>query len=99
MAWRSPPGEAEQGIVRRAAVPAEEPSTGAAHIIVHCVGAFPEKSLVAIRYRGHCFYIADNDFVSKRTFAFVATLLALQSGEAKPTAPVLTLPVGVPCRR
>jgi hypothetical protein len=90
-----PPGEAEQGIVRRSAVPAEEPATGAAHIIVHCVGAFPEKSLVAIRYRRHCFYIADTDFVSKRTFAFVSTLLALQSGEAKPTAPVLTLPVGV----
>jgi hypothetical protein len=90
-----PPGEAERGIVRRAAVPADEPSTGDAHIIVHCVGAFPEKSLVAIRYRGHCFYIADTDFVSKRTFAFVSTLLALQSGEAKPTAPVLTLPVGV----
>jgi hypothetical protein len=90
-----PPGEAEQGIVRKAAVPAEEPQTGAAHITVHCVGAFPEKSLVAIRYRGHCFYIADNDFVSKRTFAFVSTLLALQSGETKSTAPVLTLPVGV----
>ncbi|MEJ2093371.1 MAG: hypothetical protein P8X65_14405, partial [Syntrophobacterales bacterium] len=88
-----PLGEAEQGIVRRAAVPAEEPSTGAVHIIVHCVVAFPEKSLVAIRYRGHCFYIADNDFVSKRTFAFVSTLLALQSGETKSTAPVLTLPV------
>lgn len=90
-----PLGEAEQGIVQRPAVPAKELSTGAAHIIVHCVGAFPEKSLVAIRYRGHCFYIADNDFVSKRTFAFVSTLLALQSGETTSTAPVLTLPVGV----
>ena len=90
-----PTGEAEQGIVRRVGVEADDPSLGAAHILVHCVAAFPEKSLVAIRYRGHCFYIADTDYVSKRTFAFVSTLLALQSGEAKPTAPVLTLPVGV----
>jgi hypothetical protein len=89
-----PPGELEQGIANRASPPARDPSLGTAHITVHCVGAFPEKSLVAIRYRGHCFFIADNDFASKRTFAFVSTLLALQSGEAKPTAPVLTLPVG-----
>ncbi len=89
-----PPGEAEQGIVQRVGAAADDPSLGAGHIIVHCVGAFPEKSMVAIRYRGHCFYIADTDYVSKRTFAFVSTLLALQSGEAKPTAPVLTLPVG-----
>ena len=91
----TPPGEVENGIVNRVSIPADEPSLGAAHILVHCVAAFPEKSLVAIRYRGHCFYIADNDFISKRTFAFVSTLLSLQSGEAKPTAPVLTLPVGV----
>ena len=89
-----PPGEAEKGIVQRLAAAADDPSLGPGHIIVHCVGAFPEKSLVAIRYRGHCFYIADTDYVSKRTFAFVSTLLALQSGETKPTAPVLTLPVG-----
>jgi hypothetical protein len=91
----TPPGEAENGIVRRVAAPVEDSTLATAHILVHCVKAFPEKSLVAIRYRGHCFYISDNDFVSKRTFAFVSTLLALQSGEAKPTAPVLTLPVGV----
>ena len=91
----TPPGEAANGIVRRVVVPSEDSTLATVHILVHCVGAFPEKSLVAIRYRGHCFYIADNDFVSKRTFAFVSTLLALQSGEAKPTAPVLTLPVGV----
>jgi hypothetical protein len=91
----TPPGEAANGIVRRVVVPAEDSTLTTAHILVHCVGAFPEKSLVGIRYRGHCFFIADNDFVSKRTFAFVSTLLSLQSGEAKPTAPVLTLPVGV----
>ncbi len=92
----TPAGEVANGVVRRAKAPAEDSTLATAHILVRCVAAFPEKSLVAIRYRGHCFYIADDDFVSKRTFAFVSTLLSLQSGEAKPTAPVLTLPVGVP---
>ena len=79
-----PPGEAEKGTVQKLAAAAGDPSLGPGHIIVHCGAAFPEKTLVAIKYRGHCFYIADTDFVSKRTFAFVSTLLALQSGEVKP---------------
>ncbi len=53
----------------------------------------PDDALVAVRYRGHWFYIADTDQVSKDTFHLLSVIFALQS-EAPQGQPVLTLPVG-----
>jgi hypothetical protein len=89
-----PPWEVAEGIVRQGFTLTSEGPANVGGLTVHCVSAFPENAFVAIKYRGKCFYISDQDFSSKRTFAFVAMLLALQSGETQPSKPVLTLPVG-----
>jgi len=54
----------------------------------------PADALVSVSHHGVWFYIKDDDFDSKRTFGFVATLLSLQSGKVTGTTPILTLPVG-----
>ena len=54
----------------------------------------PKAAAVRIRHRGYWYWIADDDLDSKTTFSLLAQLLALQSGDAATTGPVLTLPVG-----
>ena len=54
---------------------------------------FPESAFLAIPYRGHWFYIADNDLESKSTFMLLTQLFDLQSGQSKYSGPTLTLPV------
>ena len=54
----------------------------------------PLNAYVSIRYRNHWFYIEDNDLNSKSTFSLLVQLYDLQSGDAKGSAPVLTLPIG-----
>lgn len=54
----------------------------------------PDHASVAVRYRGHWFYIDDSDLDSKSTFLLLGQLYALQSGGGGGTTPVLTLPVG-----
>jgi len=53
----------------------------------------PDGAFVAIPYRDHWFYLADNDLESKSTFMLLAQLFRLQAGAAKSTAPALTIPV------
>lgn len=55
---------------------------------------YPRNSFVSIKYRGHWFYIPDNDVESKRTFVLLMQLYNLQSGETKSTAPLLSIPLG-----
>ena len=54
----------------------------------------PANASVKVHYRGTWFYIDDSDLESKSTFSLLGQLFALQSGEIKSSAPVLTLPVG-----
>jgi len=56
-------------------------------------GKEPHGAYVAVKYRGHWFYIDDSDLQSKTTFALLNTVLALQAGGVPSTGPVLTLPV------
>ena len=62
---------------------------------VHCSDKRPEHAYVSTRYRGHWFYINDNDLHSKSTFMFISTLFNLQAEEASSVdiAPTLTIPV------
>jgi hypothetical protein len=53
----------------------------------------PRNAYVAIYYRDTWFYIDDSDLTSKSTFSLLMQLFALQAGEVKSTAPILTLPV------
>jgi len=61
---------------------------------VHVSESRPADAVVAIRHRGHWFYIRDDDETSKSTFLLLNQLFALQSGEVETTRPLLTLPVG-----
>ena len=53
----------------------------------------PENASVAVQYRGHWFYIANNDLHAKASFIMLSQLLALQSGNQELRAPALTLPL------
>lgn len=50
-----------------------------------------EKVLAAVKYRGHWFYIRDNDLESKQTFNLLLTLIALQSGNVDDILPTTIL--------
>jgi len=54
----------------------------------------PANAAVAVRYRGHWFYVDDSDLDSKSTFSMLGQLFALQSGNAQGQSPLLTIPVG-----
>ena len=53
----------------------------------------PDMAFLAIPYRGHWFYLADNDLESKSTFMLLMQLFRLQAGAVKSTGPTLTIPV------
>ena len=53
----------------------------------------PSNASVAVKYRGHWFFIKDNDMESKYTLMLLNQISALQSGNLEKVGPVLTLPV------
>jgi hypothetical protein len=62
---------------------------------IRCSRKRPKCAAVVVAYRGHWFFIADNDLESKTTFSLLFQLFQLQAGGgASGIAPVLTLPVG-----
>jgi len=61
---------------------------------IHSSRGRPSGAAVAVHYRGHWFYISDDDLSSKSTFALLAQLYALQSGDpVGGAAPVPTIPL------
>lgn len=54
----------------------------------------PDKAYVAVYYRGHWFYISDDDIDSKRTFSLLSILLALNAGQTSGVGPIITRPIG-----
>ena len=61
---------------------------------VHARSKPPTGAAVRVRHRGWWYYINDTDLTSKSTFSLMSQLFALQAGEVRATAPVLTLPIG-----
>jgi hypothetical protein len=53
----------------------------------------PSNASVKVKYRGHWFFIKDNDMESKYTLMLLNQISALQSGNIEKVGPVLTLPV------
>lgn len=53
----------------------------------------PKNAVIAVEYRGHWFYIKDNDMQTKYTMILLNQISALQSGKIEKAGPVLTLPV------
>ena len=54
----------------------------------------PRGAEVAVRYRGHWFYIPDDDVNSRSILAIVEILVSLEDSESRVTGPLLTIPVG-----
>jgi hypothetical protein len=54
----------------------------------------PPGAVIAVRYRGHWFYLDDADLMAKSTFSLLAQLFALQAGKTERMLPILTLPIG-----
>jgi len=53
----------------------------------------PSNASVKVKYRGHWFFIKDDDMESKYTLMLLNQISALQSGDLEKVGPVLTLPV------
>ncbi len=62
--------------------------------VVEVADRLPTEAVVAVKYRGKWFYIADNDLRSKSTFVFLSQIFALEAGKEKSLVPLLTIPVG-----
>lgn len=54
----------------------------------------PKNAFVAVKYKGHWFYIDECDVNSKRTFTLLQGLYNLQSGNTPQSAPILSIPLG-----
>jgi hypothetical protein len=61
---------------------------------IHVSEEEPEAASVAVFYRDHWFYIADNDLSSKRVFAFLMLLFSVTEGGANEGLPLVTIPAG-----
>ncbi len=54
----------------------------------------PSLAFTKTYYRGHWFYIADDDLDTKSTFQLIAHLVSMQAGAPAMSAPILTIPAG-----
>ena len=54
----------------------------------------PENAFTAVRYEDHWYWIEKNDFLSKRTFAFLMILFSLTETGGKEGLPLVTIPAG-----
>jgi len=54
----------------------------------------PADAFVAVKYRGHWFWIDDRDFKSKRVFAYLMLLFSLTESGGKEGLPLVTIPAG-----
>ena len=68
----------------------EEAATPLVHI--RSGAAAPDTAYAAIPYKGHWYWIDDNDIASKRTFTFMMILFSLAETGQTVVAPVVTVP-------
>lgn len=88
----------EQGLVKTASTEGVDRASDwhelSAQIFrVHCSSMPPADAYLAVKHRGHWYYVRDDDLESKVTLLLVQILIDLQAGGAPPQTPVLTLPV------
>jgi len=61
---------------------------------IHSSVEQPANGFVAVKYRGHWFWIDDRDFKSKRSFAYLMLLFSLTESGGKEGLPLVTIPAG-----
>ena len=64
----------------------------AQHVRIQSGTAAPEDAYAAVPYKGHWYWIADNDTASKSTFTFLMILFSLAETGGASVAPVVTVP-------
>jgi hypothetical protein len=71
---------------------ATQPAGPSRRPFIRCTAARPTDAYVAVRYRGHWFWIDDRDVLAKREFAFIMMLFTMADTGAEPGKPVITIP-------
>jgi hypothetical protein len=93
-----PPSHAEAGLVTvtrdDAGTPFDWSRVTGRLLRVRASAQRPPSAAVAVPYRGHWFWVADDDLTSKSTFNLLSFLFALKAGSAGGREPLLTLGVG-----
>jgi len=59
---------------------------------IHSGNEPPADVFVAVRYRGHSFWIDDRDLGSKRVFTFLRMFSSIAETGVTPQGPILTIP-------
>ena len=79
----------------RTLAPLDQADISGRHLIrVNSAAEKPDGAFVAVRYKGFWYYIADNDFESKRVFSFIMILLSLTESVDHVGLPLVTIPSG-----
>ena len=60
--------------------------------LIRCSAEQPRDASVAVRYRGHWFWIDDRDVLAKREFAFIMLLFTMADTGSERGMPLLTIP-------
>lgn len=60
---------------------------------IECSPDEPTDAFVRVRYRGHWFFLRDNDLESKSTFMLLSEIFSMQAGSSSAMAPALTIPL------
>jgi hypothetical protein len=87
-----PAEDIEEGVTFVDPSPTSDP--GDAMLVIKSSKREPSNATLRIKYRGHWFYIEDNDLQSRASFALVTALFAVTGGTVPGANPILTLPVG-----
>lgn len=61
---------------------------------VHCVSDRPVGAFVAVEFRGHWYYLADDDRAGKQAFGLLNYLFQMQASQNQGAGPLLTVPIG-----
>lgn len=63
-------------------------------ITIYTSSCYPENAYLSVQYRGHWFFIKDNDIDSKNTFVLLQQVYNLQARQQETDAPLLSIPLG-----
>ena len=86
-----PAADVRQGRAVDIPQPLRDAAAGRAPLI-RCADSKPADAYVAVRYRGHWFWIDDRDVLAKREFAFIMMLFTMADTGADRAPPVITIP-------
>jgi len=92
MKTRVPASDLADGRVLPGYCTADDPASCKGTFVIQSSLACPRDAFVAVRYRGHYFFIDDRDLASKRDFAFIMLLFTLSDTASHASLPLITIP-------